>query len=69
MKKYLYVYFDNTSVGNVKEVVHSVPFWKLKDKTLYKEADGRNFLSIYKIDYLSDFYDCYGEFIQTICLN
>ena len=61
MKNYLYVYSDNTHGQNSKEVTHSTA--NLKNKTIYKEAEGRNVLTIYKIDFETDdrkFIACYG---------
>ncbi len=50
MKKYLYVYSDCVHGENEKEIIHSVPSWKLKNSTKYKEADGRRFLTVYRLD-------------------
>ena len=69
MKKYLYVYSDSSkSEVNEKEVIHSSA--NLKESTIYKEADGRKFLTIYSLvwddfemEYVKD------KFVQSICIN
>lgn len=60
--RYLYVYSDNTYGENKKEVYHST---NLKKSTLYKEANGRNILTIYK----EDFWDNSLTFVSAICIN
>lgn len=61
--RYLYVYSDNTYGENKKEVYHSTT--NLKKSTLYKEANGRNILTIYK----EDFWDNSLTFVSAICIN
>lgn len=69
MKKYLYVYSDDsTSEVNEKLAIHSSI--NLKKSTIHKEADGRKFLTIYsliwddfKMEYVKD------TFIESLCIN
>ncbi len=65
MKKYLYIYSDYTYGINEKEVIHSLPFYKLKKTTIYKESNGRKILTIYTINLDTE----ETKFIQQLLLN
>lgn len=68
MKKYLYVYCDNTRISNnEKTVIHNSS--NLKNSTLVKEAGGRKFLMIYSLkeNFEGDFVK--DKFIIGYCLK
>lgn len=69
MKKYLYVYSDSSiNETNQKEIIHNSD--NLKKSTIYREAEGRKFLSIYSIIW-DDFKMAYikDKFIKSIAIN